>query len=120
MKYEEKAQQREARQRKQACRAEYGIGWDMQHIPRNQGPAGKLALRQVPEGLVCLILDEETKAVCIGSTTEPAAAVNLEYLSTTLEVRRREGHEPVFSLDPIGTDFGKHSMQEKVFVPDWL
>jgi hypothetical protein len=43
----------------------------------------------------------------------------LEYLSTALEVRRREGHEPIFSLDPVdATD--KNSMQEKVFVPEWL
>merc|ERR1719393_1178167 len=68
--------------------------------------------------MICLILDEETRSIRIASTTEPAAAANLEYLSTALEVRRREGHEPIFSLDPVSTN--KNAMQAKVFTPDWL
>merc|ERR1712110_936829 len=43
-------------------------------------------------------------------TTEPSASVNLEYLSTSLQVRRTEGHEPTFSLDPVDAD-DPHSMQ---------
>jgi len=119
MKDDDKAKHKEDRQKKQACREEYGIGWGVHHIPRNEGPAGKLAMRQVPEGLVCLVLDDETNSICLASTTEPAAAVNLDYLSTTLEVRRREGHEPVFSLDPVDPK-NRNTMQAKVFVPDWL
>merc|ERR1719352_1292620 len=69
--------------------------------------------------MICVVLDEETRSIGVASTLEPACAVNLEYLSTALEVRRREGHEPVFSLDPVDAN-DKNSMQEKVFVPDWL
>ena len=35
--------------------------------------------------------------------------------STTLEVRRREGHEPVFSLDPVDPK-NRSTMQAKVFI----
>jgi len=50
---------------------------------------------------------------------EPAAAVNLEYLSTALRVRREVGCEPFFSLDPVdGADTA--SMQQKRFEPAWL
>merc|ERR1719352_1384138 len=69
--------------------------------------------------MICVVLDEETRSIRVAATVEPAAALNLEYLSTALQVRRREGHEPVFSLDPVDAN-DKNSMQEKVFVPDWL
>merc|ERR1719352_1764295 len=69
--------------------------------------------------MICVVLDEETRSIRVAATVEPAAALNLEYLSTALDVRRREGHEPVFSLDPVDPN-DKNSMQEKVFVPDWL
>jgi len=116
---EEDAKQQKARQLKEKQHNDYGIGWKVAHIPRNDGPAGLLAMRNVPQGMTCLVLDEETRSIRVASTSEPAAAVNLEYLSTALQVRRRTQAEPVFSLDPIDpTD--KNSMQEKVFVPDWL
>merc|ERR1719197_2390241 len=69
--------------------------------------------------MICLVLEETSNSIHIASTVEPAAAVNLEYLSLTLQVRRREGHEPVFSLDP-GSAANDHTMQEKVLVPEWL
>jgi len=119
MKNEARKREQKEQEEKQACRAEYGIGWNSSHIPHNDGPAGRLAMRQVPEGMVCLVLDDETKAVRIASTAEPAASVSLEYLSTSLEVRRREGHEPIFSLDPVDPQ-DNDSMQAKAFVPDWL
>lgn len=119
MKDEAKARQKKELEVKQACRKEYGIGWDSTHIPRNDVPAGKLAMRQVQQGMICLVLDEGMETIRIASTAEPAAAVNLEYLSTSLEVRRREGHEPVFSLDPVDSQ-DRDSMQAKVFVPEWL
>jgi len=98
--------------------AEYGIGWGIDRVPRNSSPAAKLAMRDVPEGMICLVLDESNHSIRIASTTEPAAAMNLEYLSIALEVRRREGHEPIFSLDPVSNS--KNSMQAKVFIPEWL
>jgi hypothetical protein len=98
---------------------DYGIGWKVDHIPRNATAASKLAMRDVPQGLVCLVLDEEARSIRVASTVEPAAALNLEYLSTALAVRRLEGHEPVFSLDPVDAE-DKQSMQEKAFLPDWL
>jgi hypothetical protein len=103
----------------------YGIGWKPEKVPRNATTAGKLAMRDIPQGMVCLVLDEETRSIGIASTLEPAAALNLEYLSIALQVRRKEGHEPVFSLDPVAPHekhpiHEKHAMQEKVFVPDWL
>merc|ERR1719506_3068561 len=69
--------------------------------------------------MVCLVYDEAASSIRIASTMEPAAAINLEDLSTALEVRRREGCEPVFTLDPMNPD-ATHSMQKKVFVPEWL
>ncbi|CAK0847784.1 unnamed protein product [Prorocentrum cordatum] len=55
----------------------------------------------------------------VAPTVEPAAAVNLEYLSTALRVRREDGREPFFSLDPVvGADTA--AMQSKRFEPAWL
>jgi hypothetical protein len=116
--FEDEARQKQDLEKKKALHLEYKIGWDAKHIPRNDVAAGKLAMQEVPQGLVCLVSDEETKSIKLASTMEPAAAVNLEYLSVALEVRRREGHEPVFSLDPQGLN--DKSMQKKAFAPEWL
>merc|ERR1719436_2105582 len=69
--------------------------------------------------MVTLVLDEETNAIRLGATTEPSAAVNLDYLSTSLTVRRTEGREPTFSLDAVDAE-DSNSMQAKVFSPEWL
>merc|ERR1719440_2296314 len=71
--------------------------------------------------MICLVLEEgETgRRARIAATLDPAAAINLEYLSVALQVRLREGHEPRFSLDPIDAK-NKHSMQKKVFLPEWI
>jgi len=106
------------REQKNKRHEEYSIGWNVELIPRNDSAAKKLAMRDVVQGMVCIVLDEETQGLGVASTLEPAAAVNLEYLSTALEVRRREGHEPVFSLDPVSTE--PNAMQAKRFVPEWL
>jgi hypothetical protein len=98
---------------------EYGIGWQVRHIPRNQAAASKLAMRDVPQGMVCLVIDDDSRSIRLASTHDSAMSVNLEYLSTALLVRRREGHEPVFSLEPTNPE-DTNSMQEKVFIPDWL
>lgn len=118
MQNEEKKRHEADRRKKDQAHEEYGIGWSIDRVPCNKGPAAKLALREVPEGMVCLVLDEPARSIRVASTTEPAVAVNLEYLSIALEVKRREGHEPIFSLDPTGPE--KDAMQEKVFCPPWL
>lgn len=96
----------------------FGIGWKADCIPRNEACASRLALRSVPNGLVCLLLDEAAHSIRLAATLEPAAAVNLEYLSIALKVRRKEGHEPIFSLEPSNNE--KRSKLRKVFAPDWL
>lgn len=119
LRVEDEARRQEDSEVKRERHTEYGVGWNVDNIPRNAGPAGKLAMREVPQGMVCLVLEESSRSVHIASTVEPVAAINLEYLSLALEVRRREGHEPVFSLDP-GSAANAHMMQEKVLVPEWL
>lgn len=118
MQKEDKARQERERKQKMKRHEEYGIGWNVEHIPRNDVAAKKLTMLDVPQGMVCIALDETTKSIGLASTLEPAAALNLEYLSTALEVRRKEGHEPVFSLDPVSSEM--NAMQEKKFMPEWL
>jgi len=105
-------------------REELDIGWKVQRIPRNISHAGKLPCA-VPHGMCCLVFDDNARTVRVAATVEPAAAVNLEYLSTALEVRRRENKEPLFSLDPVMDAacevFDRRScMQQKRFEPAWL
>lgn len=116
---EENARVEREQAKKSERHAAYGIGWVPEHLSRNRESASKLAMRDVPEGMVCLVSDENLLSVHAASTTEPSAAINLEYLSTALQVRRADGHEPVFSLDPLNPR-ESNSMQQKVFVPDWL
>jgi len=47
--------------------------------------------------MACIVLDEETQSLGLASALGSAVAMNLEYFSTALEVRRREGHEPASS-----------------------
>merc|ERR1719382_104283 len=106
-------------ERKQRCREEYDIGWKAERIPRNAGHASKLCGRPIREGMCCVVLDEETSSVSLAPTFEPAASVNLEYLSLALQVRLREGKEPAFSLDPVDQAAGG-SAHFKNFQPAWL
>jgi len=115
----DETKQRKDREEKALRHKEYDIGWRAACIPRNAEAASKLACRDVPQGMVCLVLDESTQSVRVAATMEPAASVNLEYLSTALKVRAREGHEPYFSLDMQDAS-DNHSMQKKVFEPEWL
>jgi len=119
MRHEADERHQNERAQKEMQRLDYGIGWKIEHIPRNDEAASKLTMQEVPQGMVCLVLDDESNAVFLASTTEPSAALNLEYLSTSLQVRRTEGHEPTFSLDPVDDD-DKSSMQRKAFKPEWL
>jgi len=119
----EKARQQKEVDLKNQRRQEYNIGWKAEHIPSNVGPAKKLGCELVPESLCCLNVDEVASTVSVMPTMEPAAAVNLEYLSTALQVRRTEGREPYFSLDPVDPNHeavDKDSMQVKHFEPEWL
>jgi hypothetical protein len=116
---EEKERLKGERLQKEQQRTEYGIGWKVEHIPRTDEPASKLAMCEVPQGMVSLVIDDETNSVRLGATTEPTAALNLDYLSTSLQVRRTEGHEPTFSLDAVDPE-DNNSMQAKVFSPEWL
>jgi len=111
---------------KKATRDSYGIGWCVEHIPLNVGPAQKLSLASAPRGLCCLMLEEgvEGPAVRVLPTVDPACSVNLEYLSLALKVRYTEGREPTFSLDPLvepgaGPEPSSR-MQLKNFEPQWL
>jgi len=108
---------------KRERREEFDIGWKHQRIPSNAGSAARLSC-PVPQGMCCLVFHEGSRSVSLASTIEPAAAVNLDYLSTALAVRRRENREPLFSLDPAdaGSEFfdPKQSMQVKRFEPAWL
>lgn len=125
---DETARKREDAKLKAARRAEYDIGWNgKENAPCNEESATRLGCNTVPKGMCCLVVDASepaTASVQVCATLEPGAAINLEYLSTALRVRREEGREPVFSLDPVDPgricsdpDFG---MQVKRFDPEWL
>jgi len=122
MRDEEVARKQEVIESRAALRADYDIGWDVKSVPFNAGPAEKLVCRPVPEGLCCLVLGESSigeRCVQLAATADPAASVNLEYLSTALEVRRSEGREPLFSLEPVDPN-DKKTMQAKRFEPEWI
>jgi hypothetical protein len=106
---------------KKTRRAQYGIGWTPEHIPRNEALAQKLQCPSETAGMCCLVLDEDSQAVRLAATSEPSGSVNLEYLAHAIQVRYREGREPRFSLDPIyHLGDPKASMQVKRFEPEWL
>lgn len=108
---------------KKSRRAEYDIGWRAEVIPNLAVSAAKLGCSIPSQGLCCIAMDDEDR-VFVSSTLEPGAAVNLEYLSVALQVRRREGREPLFSLDPVdpfrSVEDPEGSMQIKRFEPEWL
>jgi len=104
---------------KASRRAEFNIGWKIASVPDNAGPADKMGCQFVPQGMCCLVLQEEDNMVSVVPTLEPAGAVNLAYLSIALKVRYNHGREPWFSLDPVSPD-SDDSMQVKRFEPAWL
>lgn len=108
---------------KRRRRAEYSVGWTPSVIPANAASANKLGCAVLPRGLCCLVIEPD-HSVRIAPTVEPAAAVNLEYLAVALQVRRSEGREPLFSLDPVESEAGDGqpdiAMQVKRFEPEWL
>merc|ERR1740138_764009 len=114
---EEASRTKRDREEKERLRAEYGIGWKVENIPVNMA-SPSLGCEPQPSFMCALALDEGG-SVHVAPTVEPAASVNLDYLSTALRVRREDGREPFFSLDPVdGADTA--SMQQKRFEPFWL
>eukprot|EP00747_Dinoflagellata_sp_TGD_P191486 gnl/TRDRNA2_/TRDRNA2_54938_c0_seq1.p1 gnl/TRDRNA2_/TRDRNA2_54938_c0~~gnl/TRDRNA2_/TRDRNA2_54938_c0_seq1.p1 ORF type:complete len:998 (+),score=249.98 gnl/TRDRNA2_/TRDRNA2_54938_c0_seq1:81-3074(+) len=124
VKEDEEARQQKDAALKKARHAEHGVGWHKLLIPRNDNAAMKLEGASPSQGMCCVVLEENCQSIRLAETTEPAAAVNLEYLSTALRVRLLEGREPLFSLDPLdpkcASNDPKASMQVKRFEPDWL
>jgi len=107
---------------KQRLRKEYDIGWKAWEVPRNTVPAMKLGCEPAPRGMCCLVFDEQAHSVQVAPTLDAAASVNLEYLSLALQVRLREGREPLFSLDAVDhkSEWGKDTMHAKRYEPEWL
>eukprot|EP00747_Dinoflagellata_sp_TGD_P159003 gnl/TRDRNA2_/TRDRNA2_177865_c0_seq1.p1 gnl/TRDRNA2_/TRDRNA2_177865_c0~~gnl/TRDRNA2_/TRDRNA2_177865_c0_seq1.p1 ORF type:complete len:957 (+),score=184.45 gnl/TRDRNA2_/TRDRNA2_177865_c0_seq1:1256-4126(+) len=125
LKEEDKARMKEETALKKARRAEYDIGWRVERVPRIADAATKLSCSPLPQGMCCIVLEEESKTVRVEPTVDPAGAVNLEYLSIALQVRLSEGREPLFSLDPVipqdqTTRTFRDEMQLKRFEPAWL
>jgi len=124
--FRRQAQEREVKASalKAARRAEYEIGWKPEMIARNMGPARKLQCDVLGRGLCCLKFQDGSDTLRLAPTTDPAGAVNLEYLSLALQVRFKEGTEPRFSLDPVDPSTKSadmmQSMQTKRFEPAWL
>jgi len=109
---------------KKAKRAQYDIGWKVENIPHYPAVAEKLGHEPDPHGMYCLRYAEAGgSAVSVMPTSDPTAAVNLEYLAVALKVRMEEGRECLFSLDPkIDGECPeqKHKFQVKRFEPAWL
>mmetsp|Transcript_146949 Transcript_146949/g.259703 ORF Transcript_146949/g.259703 Transcript_146949/m.259703 type:complete len:983 (-) Transcript_146949:35-2983(-) len=121
-KKEQESRKLEEARVKEAARLRYDIGWHAREVPQNAVPAEQLGCYPAPQGMCCLVFDEETHSVEVAPTLEPGQSINLEYLSLSLRVRLREGREPLFSLDPVdsSSEFKKDSMQFKRFEPEWL
>jgi len=119
---EDKARLRETSEIKKKRRAKYEIGWKVETIPRPMGAAAKLDLGFVPNGMCCLVYDEDSHSIGVLPTLDPMGSVNLEYLSLALQVRVLDGREPSFSLDLPAEAPGTPDtwMQKKRFEPEWL
>jgi hypothetical protein len=125
MREDEQKQKESDTLEKRARRAKYGIGWKVDLVPRNIGLQSRLKDMILSHGMCCLVLQKSSKTVRLAATLNPSAAINLEYLSIALQVRRKEGREPFFSLDPVDDkgscdDFDRHRAQVKRFEPGWL
>merc|ERR1712190_118390 len=89
----------------------------------------KIGCQPVPQGMCSLVFQEDSKQLQVAPTIDPAESVNLAYFALALQVRLREGREPLFSLDPVVKSAPKSlhpsqcpeaRMQTKRFEPDWL
>lgn len=115
----EEARQRGEATLKRALRKQHDLCWSADRIPRNMMAARKLGGRTTANGMCCLVMDDETQRITVAGTRDPAASVNLEYLSYALQIRRSEGRECLFSLDLLDPA-GASSVQTKRFEPAWL
>jgi hypothetical protein len=118
VKKEEEQRQKEDASLKRQKRVDYDIGWKVERAPQNACLAKRFECPEIFDGMCCVVLEEDN-GVHLAPTCEPAAAINLGYLATALEVRRRDGREPLFSLDPCH-DGSCEPMQRKRFEPEWL
>jgi len=124
-KKEEEAHAKKDRARKKADREKYGIGWKPQRAcdikSLGRVPSGSPSFK----GMCGVALQEDGRSVELAHTSDLAACINLEYLAIAIQVRRCEGREPLFSLDPDYSAL-KHSSgrdsnwQRKRFEPEWL
>lgn len=83
-------------------------------VPRAQLPRSKV---------VCLSFDKKTGHVgCapFGTRCDPRAAVNVSYLASALQVLRRYGREPCFSLDSKDPHDLAGEFLVKRYYPSWL
>lgn len=114
-----KGREREAKTR---IRTEYDIGWKIDSLPCSLRLASKFDCYLLPQSM-CGVMVEDGVARVV-PTIEPSAAINLEYLSLALRVRRDEGREPFFSLDPSPADLDEATQAEEMhvkrFEPAWL
>lgn len=111
---EEATRRRLEAEEKAARRAEHGIGW----VPG--GRAGREGVQAAGESRLCsLLFDEAARTVKLCPPSDTPSAVVAEYLATALAVRRREGREPFFSLDPCPAS-AEGAMQQKRFEPAWI
>jgi len=118
---EEKKHKKEEAKQKAANRERYDIGWSPKQVPLNAISAMQLGCYQAPQGMCCLVYNQQDHSVQVAPTLAPAESLNLEYLSLALQVRVFEGREPLFSLEPVqSAEFMKDMMQAKRFEPEWL
>mmetsp|Transcript_7718 Transcript_7718/g.14271 ORF Transcript_7718/g.14271 Transcript_7718/m.14271 type:complete len:1029 (-) Transcript_7718:124-3210(-) len=117
----EKARKKKDAELKAARRQEYDIGWKVARVPRNLAHAAELGCSVLRHDMCCLKLVEwDEQAAIVAPTLDPAASVNLEYLSLALQCRQKDGMEPRFSLDPRDPTDKKCTWQEKHFEPAWI
>ena len=117
---EEDARIRRENIKKEKNRREYDIGWRVESVPKSAPLAERMGCSPAPQGLCCLVLDDASRTVKVAATSEPSAAVNLEYLLLALKVRKTASREPLFSLDPVDPQNLEKTPQKKVYEPSWL
>jgi len=110
---------------KKQRRAKYDLGWKIERVPCSLKFASVLGSCPAARGLCALAWQGEAKKMAVVTTTDQATSINLEYLSLALQVRRKEGREPLFSLDPRGSPSCPPNDREalwqvKRFEPAWL
>jgi len=141
---EERRRLREGEVKRLRSRA-FGVGWDPSTVSLGAGVAAASSssagrncgntssydeasvaafAAAASRAMCCLVLDSSAGSASTEPTLEPACAINLEYLATALRVRRLEGREPIFSLDPVAhaasVGDAEGAMLAKRFEPEWL